>query len=267
MILSLTDDARARLDRYVADLRAALAGNDRVDVSDVERDVLTHIEAELATAPAPVTVDRLSEVLDALGAPEGWVPGEDVGGSRIAGRQESAREDWRVSYLAFGLFAATPLLFMWMVAWPLPIVAFAASFILSRVVVAGCAADGTPLGGRSLLVYPALLATYALLAAAALFWPLPMIGGAITDDPDVRTAVLRWIPGHVTFVAAGVALLATAAWWIALGSLLRSAPSLVRVGFYPFGSRFTRRDAIRVSAAGAVALVAGAVVLRMLIRA
>jgi signal peptidase I len=76
MTITFTDDARAQLERYVDRVRAALTGHERVDAPDVERDVLTHIETELADEPQLITVGRLSEVLEQLGEPDQWMPAE-----------------------------------------------------------------------------------------------------------------------------------------------------------------------------------------------
>jgi signal peptidase I len=94
MTITFTDDAKAQLERYVDQVRAALAGHDRVDVPDVERDVLTHIESELANEPQPITVDRLSAVLDQLGAPDQWMLAEDAAGVWAATNAARHRRPW-----------------------------------------------------------------------------------------------------------------------------------------------------------------------------
>ena len=45
---TLTHDAQSHLARYLRQMRAALRGHPSVDPDDVERDVLGHIDAELA---------------------------------------------------------------------------------------------------------------------------------------------------------------------------------------------------------------------------
>jgi hypothetical protein len=43
--ITFTDEARAHLDRYLRQMRSALSRQLSVDVSDVERDIVSHIDA------------------------------------------------------------------------------------------------------------------------------------------------------------------------------------------------------------------------------
>jgi hypothetical protein len=45
----LTPEAQAYLDRYLRQVRAALRGHRAVDADEVERDVIGHVNAELAS--------------------------------------------------------------------------------------------------------------------------------------------------------------------------------------------------------------------------
>ena len=70
---TLTQDAQSALDRYLGRVKSALRPHSSVDAEEVERDIRGHIEAELEAAPAPVTAERLGNVLDRLGSPNVWV--------------------------------------------------------------------------------------------------------------------------------------------------------------------------------------------------
>jgi hypothetical protein len=54
-------------------MRSALSSHLSVDVSDVERDVISHIDAELAGEAQPIGAQRLTAVLDRLGPPDRWM--------------------------------------------------------------------------------------------------------------------------------------------------------------------------------------------------
>jgi len=73
----LTPEAQARLDEYLAGLRAALAGCHTVDPDEIEQDVCAHIAAEFPPSFGPVSKLDLEPVLARLGSPEQWVPAEE----------------------------------------------------------------------------------------------------------------------------------------------------------------------------------------------
>ena len=120
---SLTDDARGDLEYYMRQVRAALRGHRSIDPVEVERDVREHVDAELSELPEPVDARSLSFVLERLGAPDTWLPGEDLPAwRRVLERLRSGPEDWRLAYLSFGLSVLGPVLFLvGPVLWPLPL--------------------------------------------------------------------------------------------------------------------------------------------------
>jgi hypothetical protein len=65
----LTDEAQHHLQRYLRQVQTALRGHRSVDLEEIERDVLGHIDAELAGKPEPIDAGTLLPVLDRLGAP------------------------------------------------------------------------------------------------------------------------------------------------------------------------------------------------------
>ena len=148
---TFTQDAQSILDRYLGRVKSALRPHPSVDADEVERDIRGHIEAELAEARAPVTAERLGSVLDRLGSPNAWVPADDLAAwRRLLIHISSGPEDWRLAYLALGLFVLFPL------APPLLFV----SPLLARAGLALLEERGEPAGARKWLLYPPLLFIY-----------------------------------------------------------------------------------------------------------
>ena len=69
----LEPEASRRLERYFEQMRAALRGSRSVDPADVEADVSAHIQSELASLQAPVTVTRDAQGLVQGYERTGWV--------------------------------------------------------------------------------------------------------------------------------------------------------------------------------------------------
>jgi hypothetical protein len=70
----LTPEAKGRLDDYLTEVRAALAGCSSVDADEIEQDICAHIGAEFPPSFGPVSKLDLEPVLARLGRPEQWVP-------------------------------------------------------------------------------------------------------------------------------------------------------------------------------------------------
>ena len=106
----LSDEARHCLDEYLAKVRASLRHCPSVDVADVERDVVEHIEHALAGQTLDVGAAELRTVLQRLGSPSQWVPQEELSRfQRAILALKSGPEDLRLGYLALGLLAGTLL--------------------------------------------------------------------------------------------------------------------------------------------------------------
>ncbi|MGH7448098.1 MAG: hypothetical protein ACRELT_11090, partial [Longimicrobiales bacterium] len=112
MMAVLSHDAQAVLDRYLQRIRASLRGHTSVDADDVEREVQGHIDSALAGQAEPIDAGSLRRVLDRLGAPEQWMPSDDLPTWRQAlSRYSSVAGHWRLPYIALVCFLAGPLLF------------------------------------------------------------------------------------------------------------------------------------------------------------
>ena len=69
-----TAEATARLESYLLRVRLALRGVPGVSADEVEADIRDHVATALRPVAAPVPLDRLEPVLEALGPPSGWRP-------------------------------------------------------------------------------------------------------------------------------------------------------------------------------------------------
>jgi hypothetical protein len=273
----LSHDARGVLDRYLRQMRASLRGHSSVDADDIERDVQGHIDAALAGQPEPIDAGSLRQVLERLGAPDQWIPEDDLSlWRRAVSRLRSGPEDWRLSYLTFISFLAGFTLFLipvenagggpgGPVLWPLPLVLIIASFMLARASLSILAASGESHETRRWLIYPPLLLWYAPLALALFGWPIPAVLAA-NDIPSVgewTDRVLRaplWVNLTVTTaVAVGI-------WWILLGVLIGTFKPALRATFRPFADGVTRRHAIGLIATGGTLAAIAAVVITFLVR-
>ncbi len=140
-MVELTESARDCLGEYLAELRAVLRRCPSVDVAEVERDVMEHIENALADAPYAVDATELRAVLQRLGSPSRWIPPEELNGvQRALLTFRTGPDDLRIGFLSFGLLSGTLLTaaVLNLAIGPgtmLPFLALgvAASFVLARV--------------------------------------------------------------------------------------------------------------------------------------
>jgi hypothetical protein len=224
--MRLTPDATNRLDRYLEEMRASLAGSAPADVIEVEQDIRDHVSHDLAGSPAPVSIETLDAVLDRLGSPHQWAgqaPAESPD------RSDDARFTQRLAYASAGsavVFLALP---------PLLVV----SWMLARWTLARIDESGESLGSRRWLLYPPILIVTATVGVIALFWivgPLAELGAAFYLNPQRLSSRGASIIG-----AAAVTLAGLGAYWIVLGPVLAFGERAVRMAFHPFAADFRAR--------------------------
>ena len=256
---SLTHDAQGDLERYLGRVKSALRPHPSVDADDVEREIRGHIEAELEGAPAPVTAERLRSVLDRLGSPGDWVPTDELPAWRkVLLQLSSGREDWRLSYLALGLFVGCPLL------GPVAPLAFFASILVARAGLALLDERSEPAGARRWFLYPPLVFIYVDLAVVAVILPAGILL-ALAVDPNLPPELLAargFLFGGLPdpFWLSATLLIAAAAgtWWLGLGLALAGFRRAVRWVFWPFADWFDRRHGLRFALVGlAIAALSG----------
>jgi hypothetical protein len=249
-MVALSPEAQSHLERYIGQIKTALRGHSSVDADEVERDVLGHIETELAGQSEPVDAGQLLDVLDRLGKPDDWLPTETHAASPRPSALHSRPEDWRLAYLTLAIFVAAPALFLPMILWPLPPLLFVLSFLCARVALARVAEQDEQLGARGWLVYPPLVVWYGMFLIALVGGPALFATVFMADDPMLPSRLTGWF-GEPAWIGAlcsiGVVL---GIWWMLLGLLLRKFPRGVHAAFRPFADWFEQRHATRVSLAG-----------------
>jgi hypothetical protein len=257
-MVALSPDAQAHLERYIGQIKSALRGQSSVDPDEVERDVVGHIEAELAGEPEPVEAGQLLDVLDRLGRPDEWLPAESAFAASGAG--PSRPGDWRLAYLTLATFLAAPLLFYPMILWPLPPLLLVVSFLCARITIARSLEEDNQLGERRWLVYPVLVVWYGAFMIALAGGPALFATVFMADDPLLRGRLTSWVgePAWIGALCSIVVLLGI--WWVLLALLLGKVPRAVHAAFRPFADWFEPRHATRVAlAGGTLAAVAGVI--------
>jgi hypothetical protein len=240
--MTLSNEARQNLERYLDEMRASMAGS-ASDVAEIEQDIRDHIEAELGERAAPISAGDLDAVLTRLGN-----PGQRMGASAaVPIPHEMTREDW----LAYG---STPLLLLGLLA-PLLI---PASWLVARWSLARMEQRGEQRTTRRWLVYPPLAFVSIAILLLALFWP----AGAFAEVGMIIAQRLGAV-GSDRFppaVAFAVAIACLGGYWIILGALSALGERAMRFLFHPFADGFRRRHAWWFSGAGALLALCAAVV-------
>jgi hypothetical protein len=247
-MVSLSENAKKRLDDYILQMRACLRNCTTVDADEIEQNVIDHIENELSGAAEPVALDDLDPVLKKLGSPAQWLP--DDGKSRSTRLTQSRV----LTYISFALTAVFLLMSMprtlAVLLWrPLleTLIFFPGNLLLPAFILARLALAGVwnpkDLGQQRWLAYPPLILAYISIS-----WRILLLPGIII--------FLFWLPRYISYlneIAAGeeakvyntfVVTTITASvglWWIALGTILRRWPKLVHVIFRPFANWFNRK--------------------------
>ncbi len=256
-MIELTPDARRRFDEYLQRTRTALRGTRAVEADEVEQNVIEHVELALAGVPAPVGAGPLSQVLDQLGPPERWLPDDELPvWRRVLGRMANGPEDWRLTYLSFGVTVLMVL------TTPLGgVILLPVAFLLSRALVQLVHEKGEPLGARAWLVLPPIWLAFLLFLGASLMVGIaaPMIFASeqglseLGFSPVDRAERLRMSFG---FVAMGAGV-----WWMFLSGLFAWLLPPIRSLFAPALSKVRRPHLLWMTGIGAVAVAVGAVLL------
>jgi hypothetical protein len=274
-MIRLTPDAQVYLDEYLADIRSAVAGHASLSPSEIEQDVRDHVFAALEDVHGPVSAAQLAAVLDRLGPPTEWVADEPrsiwkyltdklkpVGhraveqikslptdayqaGRGLAARVRGMSHDWRLAYVAFGLFA------LGMIAFPLFPAFLIASYFAARADVSLARERGEALGARKWLVYPPMVIVSIVLLILLALWPLAPAVGIVEQIPrklQPEAAEIMHVSPRVveqvatTYVAVG----AISLWWGVLALITLRFPKLPAALLPPFGARIRRTDALLV---------------------
>ena len=202
-----TPDAEARLEHYLSDVRAALAGASDVSPAEIEADIQAHIDAEFHAAIRPVSAGELEAVLVRLGPPEVWAVTADRSPAAhgiepfhwsdffanlkrrllsIPATLWNGPEDWRLPYIAFGLFVfgifTLPI-------FGLGVIFLGMSYLFGRATAELAKEKGQPLGARRWLAYPGVIAIVVPLFIALTLWPLAAIPATVQEVSHAQQIV------------------------------------------------------------------------------
>ena len=273
----LTPSARQRLDDYYLRLRHSLRRASPAEADDVEQSVREHIEVALAGVPAPVGGEHVAEVLDRLGAPDGWLPDDDrsfversvqqitdrlrSGSEEIRARLRSGPDEWRLAYLTFGLFFLALLL----MPVGIGVLLMIASFLASRAYSDYMESKQEPAGARRWLIYPPIA---FFLAIATTFFVVGLAGPALAwgigDEGflellhDSRLSA----PYYDEQFVAGATAATLGTWWILASLLGMVFKRPIRFIFKPLLNRLRRTHFLGLTIVGVLSLALGFVLLR-----
>jgi hypothetical protein len=253
-MIEMTPAARERLDNYLQRMRNELHGTRSVVADEVEQSVREHIEVALAHAQTPVGATDVITVLERLGPPERWLADEERPMlRRFLDRVRSAPEDWRLAYLAFGLFLASVLFFPaggFLLLIP--------AMLVSRAYVELARERGEPLGARRWLVYPSIALLLAFAVAVLILGPpLPAMAFALNDPIEPMLDIPTSKAGEFRFLA-GLGGVVFGSWWIIAGAFCAAFLRPIRFVFAPLLDRLQRRHFAVLAAIGALVAAAGA---------
>ena len=239
-MIELTPQAQSRFDEYLQRMRRTLRGSRSVEPSEVEANVVEHVELALAGVPAPIGAERLGAVLEQLGPPERWIPDEERPAWRRAlERLMHGPEDWRLPYLAFGLFCLSMLLF------PIGgVFLLVLAFLLSRAAVDLFAERDEAMGAKRWLILPSIYVLLFLLALGAIFAPAAgAVGFLFENERELGLDMPAGRLEQVRYVA-GVIASAFGSWWIVLSALFALTVNRFRQWFLPVTASWKRKHAL-----------------------
>ncbi|HVK19383.1 MAG TPA: hypothetical protein VM533_20785 [Fimbriiglobus sp.] len=299
---AFTPEAEARLEEYLRQVRAAVARDPEVSPDEIEADLREHVETEFHTAIRPVTLTEMEAVLVRLGPPENWATAAAgrsakdvvVGDLTALGRWFRTRtrgvlstlwrgpEDWRLAYLAFGLFCLGVLTAIVGIG----VLFLLASYVMGRAATELAKEKGTTLGARRWLVYPGVLVVSVPLFLAVMLWPLAAAAPAsefvesyerVARDTELHERGVRGgfkhpperveqarrmmaaIPGPRDWSepVAGIfaAVGALALWWTVVGVAMWAFPKWPQVVFHPLLDGYDGWHGVKLAAVAGVAFL------------
>ncbi len=260
-MIELTPEANSRFEQYLQRMRSALRGSRAVEPSEIEQNVREHVEMALAGAAAPVGTDRLGQVLEQLGPPERWLTDDDRPlWRRVMHRFTSGPDEWRLAYIAFGVFSLALLT----IPIGIGVLFLALSFLISRAEVELLAGRGEPLGARRWLVLPPIWVVSIMISLAVLFVPVFALGAAGISDGQIHLVMNERAP-HGSMdrvrIEAGYAALAAGAWWLVLSGIFAAVMKPFRTIFLPVTANLSRKHAVILALVGVMVGSIGAVLL------
>jgi hypothetical protein len=173
---------------------------------------------------------------------------------RALDRVRSAPEDWRLAYLAFGLFLASIVF--------LPIGGFLLlipGMLVSRAYIELARDRGEPLGARRWLVYPSIAVVLVIAVGLLIIGPpLPVLALALEDDGfEQMLDIPHTKAGQVRFLF-GMGSVLFGSWWIIAAAFCAAFLRPIRFVFAPLLDGLGRKHFAVLAAIGALVAAGGA---------
>ena len=258
-MIEMTPSARERLDTYLQRLRSELRGTRSVVADEVEQSVREHIEIALAHAQAPVGATDVIAVLDRLGPPERWLADEErPAWRRVIATLHSTPDDWRLAYLAFGLFLAS-IVFLPAGGFLLLIPAM----LVSRAYIELARGRGESLGARRWLVYPSIAVVLMFATGLMIIGPpLPLLALGMNDVNGINGYehlfdVPQSTAGQMRFLF-GMGAVVFGSWWIIAAAFCAAFIRPIRFVFAPLLDGLVRKQFAVLALIGALVAAVGA---------
>jgi len=274
-MINLTDSAKQSLDKYLMQVRTALQNCRTVDAYEIEQDITSHIDAELAGAEEPVTFEALEAVLKKLGSPTQWVPDEEISWWRkVVLRLRTGPEDWRLAYICFAMFVVAALFWVYarsfyVADWAdsMALVFVAVGFIAARAALSATPNHHLPVA-QKWLIYPSLIIAYLLIAFWLLIIPPGTVHAVAQRYAHIEKDMFPWNTGSETaYWTIAIVIIAAVAflWWFILSVIFKKVPRFFNAVFRPFAQNIRPKHVNWFMTIAAVLFVLCSVILLLMI--
>jgi hypothetical protein len=238
-------DASEHFEAWLGTVKRTVASDPTLNPDDIAQDLRAHVHAELETAPEPVTVGAVDQVLASLGNPTQWSdavrPPKETTAGWFQRNVVDMLTEWQ-KRLAGDAGMPVLLLVLTLVAIPtfdhIGIFLLAFAYFVARAQVTY--APGPLTGRRKWMVYLPLAIGCGVLAGIVLGFPL------ILQGDGIRPFEGMWALG---------------CWWVLVGIVAAREPKAVRAALKPFADTFDSSHARLISLIGAALLIASSVIL------
>jgi hypothetical protein len=246
-MLNLTHTAKEHIDNYLHKVKEYLRGYTAVDSSEIESNIMEHIENELQGTNEPISAEDVDTIISRLGSPQQWVPEEELSWWwKLVLRFKRGPEDWRLAYFSF-----IALVLGLLIPHGVFIILLPASFLLARAALS-VTENSKTLGTQRWLIYPSLILVYAFECFFIFGWPILALCGVADGLGHWKNLYSWWlsvfqIPYESTkyfaiwaFIITGF----TGLWWCMLGLFALLCPQIVKTFFRPFADGLDRRRVV-----------------------
>jgi len=262
MMINFTEKAKKNLDKYLQEVRSSLVNYTSVDINEIQRDIIEHVEREFDSTTKPISLEELKAVLKRLGNPRQWIPEEELSWyQKVLLRLKTGPEDWRLAYISFAL-----LLLSFCIHRPLSYILFFSSFLVSRAIVSEVSQHRETLGAQKWFIYPSLILIYIPIFLIMILWPvIPLLILAADGRSFWPSAYQAWLNitnapyGSEKYDITWVFIIAAfvGCWWLILSCIILKLPGLLQSAFRPFAMNLNRKKVRVFASIGFIIMLIG----------